>query len=199
MLHLREIPRLTTERLELKALTSEHSAGMYALWSAPQVCEYSGSAVDFTGNPIELPAISAADSDRIIDFFAQHQRQGSAFRWAMMLRESQEFAGAIGFNSIAECSEIAYHLVPGYWGKGLMSEACRSAIGWVTATIGVTAIEAFIEPANVASIGLIDRLGFTATGESKDGADRYLLTIDVSGYAGARRCGRSTCESERSR
>ena len=176
MPRLPDIPRLTTERLELEALTAAHSAGMYELWSAPQVCEHSGSAEDFTGNRIVLPARTAADSDRIIDFFAQHQSRGSAFRWAMIFRESQEFAGAIGFNSIAKCAEIAYHLIPRYWGKGLMSEACRSAIRWATATIDVTAIEAFIEPANVASIRLINSLGFTATGESKDGADRYLLT-----------------------
>ncbi len=176
MSRMQKIPRLTTERLELETLTVAHSTGMFELWSAPQVCEYSGAAEDFTGNPIVLPVRTAADSDRIIDFFAQHKRQGSAFRWAMILRENQDFTGAIGFNSIAECSEIAYHLIPRYWRKGLMSEACRSAIRWAATTIGVTAIEAFIEPANVASIGLIDSLGFTATGESKDGADRYLLS-----------------------
>lgn len=82
---------------------------------------------------------------------------------------------------IAECCEIAYHLIPRYWGKGLMSEACLSAIKWATVSVGATAIEAYIGPANVASTRLIDRLGFMATGESRDGADRYLLSTADSG------------------
>ncbi len=71
MPRLPDIPRLTTERLELEALTAAHSAGMYELWSAPQVCEHSGEAEDFAGDPIVLPVTTAVDSDRIIVFFDQ--------------------------------------------------------------------------------------------------------------------------------
>ena len=170
-----EIPHLATTRLELQPLSRSHSFGMYELWSAPEVCEYSGSAVDFGDNPIELPVRIPTDSDRILDFFMQHQRQGSAFRWAMVMKQDSTFVGAIGFNSLGSCSEIAYHLCPTSWGKGIMFEACCAAILWVASSRGSTSVEAFVEPQNAASIKLLRRLEFTPTGESRDGANRYLF------------------------
>jgi ribosomal-protein-alanine N-acetyltransferase len=148
---------------------------MFELWSAPEVCEYSGSAEDFEGRAIALPAKVSADSDRILDFFIRHQQQGTAFRWAMILQDDACFAGAVGFNALGECSEIAYHLVPRYWGRGLMSEACRAAISWVAAEFGSRSVEAFVEPDNVRSCRLIHKLKFAPSGESVAGADRYLL------------------------
>ena len=77
-----ELPVLATPRLRLEPLGSEHSAGMYRLWSSPEVCRYAGSAQDWEGRPIPLPAESAADSDRIIEFFARMRAEGRGGRWA---------------------------------------------------------------------------------------------------------------------
>lgn len=120
-----DLETLRTKRLILEPLSMNHSLGMFDLWSKAVVCEYSGSAEDFNGNPIRLPAVVAADSDKIIDFFLQYQRRSEKARWAMMIEEGRHFIGALGFNSIGQCSELAYHLNPDYWGKGFMSEACR--------------------------------------------------------------------------
>ena len=64
---------MVTDRLVLEPLTMHHSKGMFELWSDPKVCGHSGSADDFDGNPITLPAESAKDSDKIIDFVLQFQ------------------------------------------------------------------------------------------------------------------------------
>jgi RimJ/RimL family protein N-acetyltransferase len=53
--------------------------------------------------------------------------------------------------------------------------ACHAAISWATSTFGSHSIDAYIEPGNLESIRLILRLRFAPTGESKEGADRYLL------------------------
>ena len=157
----------------------KHSQGMFDLWSKPEVCEHSGPAEDFNGNPIRLPAEEAADSDKIIDFFIRYQRRSEKVRWAMMNEEGTKFIGALGFNSIGQCSELGYHLNPDYWGKGYMSEACRGVRNWLALQPNseTGSIEAFIDSDNIASINLIRALGFAPTGESNEGADRYLLQV----------------------
>lgn len=174
-----EVPLLKTERLILEPFSKKHSPGMFELWLNPEMSRYSGPVSDFWGNPIEMPAASPLESDKILDFFIRHQEQGTAFRWAIMLKDESEFTGAVGFNSLGQCSEIAFHLQPRFWGKGIMSEAYHAA----TSTFGSPSIDAYVDPENLASIRLIHRLRFTQTGESKEGADRYLLHLRNTGQS----------------
>lgn len=167
------VPRLETERLVLTPLTLEHSAAMFEMWSAPEVCEFSGNAVDIDGRPIELPARSASDSDRIIDYFVERQRLGLGFRWAMLSRADDSFVGAIGFNVLAPDAELAYHLQPAAWGHGFATEAGKAALAW--AWDHVDRVEAYVEPANVASTRVLGRLGFSPGTAVKDGAQLFEL------------------------
>lgn len=172
-----DLPILRTQRLILEPLSPAHSAGMFALWSAPEVCLHSGPAQDYGGRPIDLPARNAADSDRIIDFFLRSAQAGARFRWALRMLDSGDFVGAVGFNTLGPCSEYAYHLRPEFWGRGLMTEASQPALTWLAARPGSQEVEAFIDPANLASIALAMRLGLRPTGESEDGAARYLMAL----------------------
>jgi len=123
-----------------------------------------------------MPAASPAESDKIIDFWRRAATDGWGFRWAIIDRSTSLFVGHIGFNSLGALSEIAYHLLPAHWGKGIMSEAGRAAIDWALKTNPETTLEAFIEPDNAASIALIERLGLTATGAFSEGAQCYRFT-----------------------
>jgi len=64
-----KIPRLSTARLRLEPLSMQHSDGMFQMWRNALVQQYSGPAVDEFGIDINLPARSAADSDRLIAFW----------------------------------------------------------------------------------------------------------------------------------
>ena len=168
------IPTLATPRLELEPLSWADSAGMYTLWSDPAVCEFSGVVRDYDGNLVPTPISSVADSDRIIDFWIRAAADGWGFRWAVKLDGG--FTGTVGFNSLGDSAEIAYHLCPVYWGTGIMREASTAAIEWVRER-GAATIEAFIEPDNGASIALALRLGLRATPVFSDGAQRYVLSF----------------------
>ena len=171
------IPTLRHERLRLEPLSPTHSAGMFALWSRAEVCRYSGPAVDAFGDPVQLPAVTPLDSDRILDFFVRRAAAGLGFRWALITASDNRFVGALGFNHLGACPELAYHLHPDAWGAGLMTEATRLALDWVAAAHHARQVEAFIEPANTASIALVERLGFAATGEAVEGAGRYVARL----------------------
>lgn len=170
------IPTLATARLRLEPLTLAHSAGMFALWSEPQVCRYSGPAFDLSGAPIRLPALTPDDSDAIIIFFLKGASDGVRFRWAMRRLADDAFVGAIGFNSLGACAELAYHLHPDAWGSGLMTEAATAALRWVR-DYPAAQVEVFVAPENTASIRLAERLGLRAAGETSGDAARYLAPL----------------------
>ena len=171
------VPTLTTRRLRLEPISPKHSQGMFDLWSDADVCRYSGIVRDYDGNVIDLPASSCEDSNRILDFWLSAAADGWGFRWAVLLLGSAEwFTGIVGFNSVKDCSEIAYHLIPTFWGQGVMTEAAGAAIDWQRGN-GVTEVEAFIDPENTAAIALAARLGMTGTDQYRDGARRYQKNL----------------------
>jgi len=171
-----EIPTLTTKRLRLQPLSMRHSRGMFETWRCAEVQKYSGPAQDAQGKQIPLPARTAEDSDRLIGFWLKAAQDGWGFRWAILLTQDNSFVGHIGFNSLKDVSEIAYHQNPEYWGKGLMTEAAEAAIRW-RHSHGAGEIEAYIEPKNTGSIALALRLGMVATNEFSVSAQRYLKLL----------------------
>ncbi len=172
------IPELETERLSLIPLSTAHSAGMFALWSHPKVCRYSGEIKDFEGNPISSPVNGLSESDKILIFWLKACAAGWGFRWALILKSSMEFAGTAGFNSLGECSEYAYHLHPDQWGKGFMLEASYTVLEWLAGERLSHEIEVFIEPENIRSITLAVRLGFIPTDEYSSAARRYVRVLE---------------------
>ncbi|QND47850.1 GNAT family N-acetyltransferase [Rhizobium lusitanum] len=61
---------------------------------------------------------------------------------------------------------LGYHGMVGFAGRGFMTEALRLAIVHAFDTVGLHRLEANIQPANQASIALVQRLGFRMEGFS---------------------------------
>jgi len=174
MAHL-AVPVIRLERVQLEPLSISHSQGMFELWSQPRVCEHAGPASDSFGRAIRLPTESESDSDRLLHFWLDRARAGTGFRWAVVLSGTRDFIGAVGFNSLGECAEYAYHFIPHWWGRGLGAEASRGALDW-SSSHGSSSVEVFISPNNGKSIQLAGRLGFQPTGGLVDDSQRFLLT-----------------------
>ncbi len=175
-----DFPQLTTDRLRLEPFELGHSAGIFRLWSSPEVCLHSRDACDRQGRPIRLPARSPTDSDKILDFFVRRAQTGTGVRWAVLLArsltaEDDGCIGAVGLNALSPVAELAYHFHPDHWGAGYAEEACAAVLRWCRQDRPGIEIEAFIEAGNIASARLARRLGFEPTPESRDGADRYVL------------------------
>ncbi len=151
------------------------------MWREDAVQEFSGPAQDEGGFQIHLPARTPADSDGLIRFWLKAAKDGWGFRWAILLRANEAFVGHIGFNALAACSELAYHMNPAYWGHGFMTEAALVAIDRRRQE-GADEIEAFIEPKNSGSVELALRLGMNATGTFSEGAQRYRMSLINSSF-----------------
>jgi RimJ/RimL family protein N-acetyltransferase len=59
--------------------------------------------------------------------------------------------------------ELGYALMRSHWGRGLTHEACRAMVGWAFAN-GHDRLTAGVFDGNDASVRLLMRLGFVATG-----------------------------------
>lgn len=70
----------------------------------------------------------------------------------------------IGKAGFYELPEVGYILHPDCWGRGLASEAVSAVVGHVFSALGLEAVIADVDPANAASIRLLERLGFVKTG-----------------------------------
>jgi RimJ/RimL family protein N-acetyltransferase len=77
-----------------------------------------------------MPVQTSDDSDRLIGFWLKAAQNDWGFRWGIIFVDKDALVGHIGFNSLSECSEIAYHMNPKYWGNRFMTEEARAAISW---------------------------------------------------------------------
>jgi ribosomal-protein-alanine N-acetyltransferase len=67
---------------------------------------------------------------------------------------------------------IAYEVLPPFWRQGLGREACARMIAWLADELGVQRFEAEVDTLNVASLRLLEHLGFQRAGW-RAGADHF--------------------------
>ena len=75
-----------------------------------------------------------------------------------------EFEGQpVGKAGCWRLPEVGYILHPRLWGRGIAREALGAAIANTFARFDVPALTADVDPRNIRSIGLLERLGFRET------------------------------------
>ncbi len=150
------LPELVSERLRLRAYLDSDTTAVFALYSDPRVTRYWShpawterrQAEDYVAarKALELPAVYA---------------------WAVADRHSDELVGTttlFSLNGPQRRAEIGYSLLSAHQGKGYASEALRLAIGHAFDILGLERIEADIDPRNLASCRLVEKLGFRREG-----------------------------------
>ena len=101
-------------------------------------------------------------------------------RWcAIELRDGGGFIGRCGLNYWSQFDEVeaGWTLRPDAWGHGYATEATEACIAWGFARLDLDYFSAMIDPANAASIGVAERLGFSPRRED------VLLGRKVTVYA----------------
>lgn len=95
-------------------------------------------------------------------------RQG--IYWTIARKSDNRMIGAIGLyiNNNHHRAEICYDLARNYWRRGIMTNALRAVIEYTFKHIGVNRIEALTVPDNVASIAVLEKLGFVREGILKN-------------------------------
>jgi [ribosomal protein S5]-alanine N-acetyltransferase len=114
---------------------------------------------------------------RRIRRYQREIRNGTGYPMFIFSPDGETLLGGLTLSQIQR--GVAQSTVLGYWmglpfaGKGLMGAAVRSIVGFAFDTLQLHRIEAACLPHNVASIRLLERVGF-----QREGYARRFLCID---------------------
>src|SRR4051812_15978508 len=99
------------------------------------------------------------------DYTAHQQRHGYSF-WAVIERSSGRLIGDSGlYCTPAGEVELGYTLGAAWWGRGYATEAAGRWLSAAFRDLGIAEVVALAEPANVASVHVLRKLGMRRAGE----------------------------------
>ena len=145
--------KLQTPRLVLTPFADDHLDTLHALWTDPDVRRYLWDDEIISR---QLAAEVIASSGRT---FEEH---GFGF-WALAEIDAPgTIIGFVGLRHFGEAEEIEllYGLAPSHWHRGLATEASRAVLDYGFRTLALDRIHAGTDPPNVASLAVMERLGF---------------------------------------
>ncbi|MGI4856646.1 MAG: GNAT family N-acetyltransferase [Janthinobacterium lividum] len=78
-----------------------------------------------------------------------------------------ELIGTIGFHTISDVNhtaEIAYDLMPEYWGRGIATTVCSAATEWAYAALGLIRVQAVVLETNASSARVLQKCRYQYEG-----------------------------------
>ncbi len=148
---------IETERLVLRAYREEDRDAFAALTGDPRVGYWVANVKD------------RAQSDVMMDRLNAHITAHGYGLWGVARKTDDKIIGLCGLDPIAEGDlpvgagiEMAWRMIPEVWRQGLASEAAAAALDWGLANLDVPEILAFTADTNLASQGVMRRIGMKA-------------------------------------
>ncbi|BBH18820.1 N-acetyltransferase [Paenibacillus baekrokdamisoli] len=151
------ITELHTERLHLRKMKVSDSSSLFKIWSDPDVTKFMNVSCLTNEN-------QAKEMITLLDDLSQDRK---AIRFSIIKIETKEIIGSCGYNSLDfenAKAEIGYDIAKSFWGRGYASEAIYSLLDYAFSSLKMNRIEAKVEPENVNSIKLLQKLNFTFEG-----------------------------------
>ncbi|WP_430813086.1 GNAT family N-acetyltransferase [Carboxylicivirga sp. RSCT41] len=142
---------LRTERLILRPVATEDAHAMFNYRSDSETNKYQGWIPD-TINDVY---------DFLRKVSQEINRADTWFQLAIIEAESSMLIGDLGIHFIGdEQAELGCTLAKNKHGNGYAAEAMRVVMDYLFNTLGKHRIIGSVDPQNIKSIGLLDRLGF---------------------------------------
>jgi len=149
-------PEINTKMLKLREIRQEDSESIYKLLSNLEVIKY---------DTFE-PFTNIKQAEDMINWFSEAFKRKQAIFWGISLKNNSEI---IGF---CKCeieipkvrADFGYDLNPKYWNKGIMTEALSAIMKFTFSTLDINRIEASVSTENIASIKVLEKLGFIKEG-----------------------------------
>ena len=155
---------LETERLLLREFVEEDAEAFFTLNSHPEVIRY-------------VPDKPLLDVEQARQLLVDHPiadyRKHGFGRGACILKSTGEQIGFAGLKYLEELGEVdvAYRLLPPYWGQGLATEAALASVRFGFAHLGLKQIIGLVMPENIASARVLEKTGL-----------RYVETVTFWGH-----------------
>lgn len=147
---------IETERLLLREFELSDADGMFELESNSNVHRYVGNK----------PISHIDESKAYIEFVHQQYETYGTGRWAVILKETNEFLGWSGIkfitseiNNHKDFYEIGYRFIERHWGKGYATEAGKVFVNYAFNELKADALYAYADAGNENSRKILEKLG----------------------------------------
>lgn len=142
---------LETQRLRLREMTPADADNLLGIFSDPTAMRYYPATKD------------RAQTEDWIEWNLASYRENGFGLWVATLKETDEFAGQCGLIlqevEGAREVEIGYLFLRRLWGQGLATEAARACRGYANEALGYKRLISLIDPANMASRRVAEKVG----------------------------------------
>ena len=149
--------KLQTPRLFLRPIAVSDAPALFASRSDPDVMRY----WDW---PTQK---SVADVEDIFRLYAPAPRDESMLWWAVALSPDGPAIGECDLSEIDHHhrrGELGFMFAKAHWGKGYASEAAQAVIAYAVGALKLERLTARVHAGNLASMRLLERLGFRPEG-----------------------------------
>ena len=144
---------LQTDRLYLRRfnLNDEDATHIFQLNSQPGVLQYLH----------ERPLTGIEDAKNIIETIILPQYENNLGRWAIHLKDSNEFIGWCGlkYRSDRNETDLGYRLKTSAWGKGYATEAAKACLEYAFNELKLPQVNACAHVDNKASLKILQKTG----------------------------------------
>jgi ribosomal-protein-alanine N-acetyltransferase len=141
---------------------------------------------------VELTAFNAPENieratQESLEFCIKPFEENRGIRWGIVLKGEAELAGTIGYHQWVKAggyhARVGYDLAATYRRRGIMAEALEAVLRYGFETMRLNKVEARTDPRNVASIRLLEKLGFHQDGVLRENTDFHGRFIDEAAYS----------------
>ncbi len=154
-------PVLVTNRLTLRKISEEDIPSIFAMRSSEEMMRY-----------IDRPrAQSTEEAAKLVNAILESLAKNEGITWAITVTGQTDLAGTIGFWKITPehyRAEIGYMLRTEYQHQGIMHEALSAVLDYGFKEMNLHSVEANVNPANEASIRLLERNKFVLEGRFRE-------------------------------
>lgn len=164
---------ISANRVTLRWLIESDIPALFEMHSHPDVMRYWSSP----------PMTDMAEARRLFERVQDDYRTGEALNLGIERNEDRILIGTctlFNFHQISRRAEIGYALRRAFWGQGYMHEALGAFVRYAFETLDFNRLEADIDPRNVASAKVLERLGFQREGLLRE---RWIVNGEVSDTA----------------
>ncbi|AIQ14315.1 GNAT family N-acetyltransferase [Paenibacillus durus] len=156
-----QFPILETDRFVLRQLKQDDSREIFQYFSLDEVTKF-----------YDLESFTNIEqAEELIDRWNQKFERNQGIRWGITLRSESRVIGTCGFHGWMKNhykAEIGYELTPEYWRQGYMTEVIQKIIEFGFNNLRLNRIEAFVEPENVGSRKVLEKIGLSEEGTLKE-------------------------------
>jgi len=150
-------PALTTRRLRLRCFATRDLADLHAFVGDPE-------AMRFWNSP---PCRTMAETERALQWLAKTTSPYDHLAWAICKKSNDRCIGMVNYHQRDARNRrlhVGYVIATKHQGNGFGTEAVEAVLKYCADMLDVHRVAALIDPDNVASVRLVERLGFRCEG-----------------------------------